>query len=68
MQNRYEGQKKQNVKQFKEEIKLKDDKIKDLERQIYRDKAFKEQAESVKRQMSEQDDKLKNIKQDRGVV
>lgn len=32
MQNRYEGQKKQNVKQFKEEIKLKDDKIKDLER------------------------------------
>jgi len=42
MQNRYEGQKKQNVKQFKEEIKLKDDKIKDLERQIYRDKAFKE--------------------------
>lgn len=32
MQNRYEGAKKQNVKQFKEEIKLKDDKIKDLER------------------------------------
>ena len=32
MQNRYETQKKQNVKQFKEEVKLKDDKIKDLER------------------------------------
>lgn len=53
MQNRYETQKKQNLKNNKEEVKLKDDKIKDLERQIYRDKAFKEQAESVKRQISE---------------
>ena len=32
MQNKYEAQKKATIKQAKEEIKLKDDKIKDLER------------------------------------
>jgi hypothetical protein len=53
---------------YKEEINLKNEKIKDLERQQQRDKAIKEKAESVNRQIEEIKEINKNLIVDRDLV
>jgi len=53
---------------YKEELNLKNEKIKDLERQQQRDKAIKEKAESINRQIEEIKEINKNLAVDRDII
>ncbi len=53
---------------LKEEIQLKNEKIKELERQQQKDKVMKERAESTMRQMDEVKELQKNIIMDRDII
>ena len=67
-QDKFEQEKKRLLQKYKEEVTLKNDKIKDLERQQQRDKAIKEKAESINRQMEEIKEINKNLAADRDAV
>lgn len=67
-QDKFEQEKKRLQQKYKEELTLKNDKIKDLERQQQRDKAIKEKAESINRQMEEIKEINKNLAADRDAV
>lgn len=53
---------------MKEEVQVKNDKIKEMERQIQKDKALREKAESSIRQCDELKDMQRSLKTDRDVV
>ena len=67
-QDKFEQEKKRIQQKYKEELSLKNDKIKDLERQQQRDKAIREKAESINRQLEEIKEINKNLAADRDIV
>ena len=65
---KFEQEKKTVVAKLKEELELKNQKLVDLERQLQRDRAMREKAESVVRQMEDMKDIHKAITEDRDIV
>lgn len=68
VQDKFEQEKKRIQQKYKEELTLKNEKIKDLERQQQRDKAIREKAESINRQIEEIKEINKNLTADRDIV
>ena len=68
IQEKFDQEKKRIQLKQKEELALKNEKIKDLERQQQRDKAIREKAESINRQLEEIKEINKSLAADRDIV
>ena len=68
LQDKVEQERKKYSLKLKDEIQVKNDKIKDLERQQQKDKAIRVQAESTMRLMDELKEQKKMVASERDII